>query len=120
MDACLVIGAEETNWILADALWHLDRSAVIAGGAGALCLCRDPEMSVGVELAAITDAHTYSARNSRMQAARAMRGNWAKVPPAELLCDGPATARARTLRNARRGAIGPGRVSAPSEFWVKA
>ena len=38
VDACLVIGAEETNWILADALWHLDRRAIVTAGAGALCL----------------------------------------------------------------------------------
>jgi len=73
VDACLVIGAEETNWILADALWHLERSSVLTAGAGALCLSRDPKLSVGAELAAITDAHTYSTRNHRSQAARAMR-----------------------------------------------
>jgi hypothetical protein len=88
VDACLVIGAEETNWILADALWHLERPAVLTAGAGALCLCREPEQSMGVELAAITDAHTYSGRNSRTQAARAMRGQLGKSSPAELLCDG--------------------------------
>jgi len=79
VDACLVIGAEETNWITADALWHLDRPAVIAVGAGTLCLCRDPELSVGVALAAITDAHTYSTRNSRTQAARSMREQLGKL-----------------------------------------
>jgi 3-oxoacyl-(acyl-carrier-protein) synthase len=88
VDACLIIGAEETNWIVADALWHLDRPAVITGGGGALCLCRDPELSAGVELMAITDPHTYSARNSRMQAAKAMRGQLGKSSSGELLCDG--------------------------------
>ncbi|MGA9450302.1 MAG: hypothetical protein WBW41_03045 [Verrucomicrobiia bacterium] len=88
VDACLVIGAEETNWILADALWHLERPAVITGGAGALCLCREPELSAGVELAAITDAHTYSPRNHRTQAARIMRGQLGQSSPEELLCDG--------------------------------
>jgi len=73
VDACLVIGAEETNWILADALWHLERSAILTAGAGALCLCRDSKLSAGVELAAITDGHTYSTQNGRSQAARAMR-----------------------------------------------
>jgi len=73
VDACLVIGAEETNWILADALWHLERSAILTAGAGALCLCHDPKLSAGVELAAITDAHTYSSGMNRTQAARAMR-----------------------------------------------
>jgi 3-oxoacyl-(acyl-carrier-protein) synthase len=110
VDACLVIGAEETNWILADALWHLERAAILTAGAGALCLCRDPKVSAGVELAAITDPQTYSARHSRTQAALAMReqleapascrpvapGQNEKIagrmpaPPeiSELLCDG--------------------------------
>ena len=44
VDACLVIGAEETNWILADALWHLERPAILTAGAGALCLCREREI----------------------------------------------------------------------------
>ena len=88
VDACLVIGAEETNWILADALWHLERPAVLTAGAGALCLCREPELSVGVELAAITDAHTYSESDGRERAARAMRGQLGKSSPNELLCDG--------------------------------
>ena len=113
VDACLVIGAEEINWILADALWHLERPAVLTAGAGALCLGREPEPSVGVELAAITDVHTYSERDGRAPAARAMREqlrglrtppsgrqiatrqkepNAGRIPAfpenAELLCDG--------------------------------
>jgi hypothetical protein len=110
VDACLVIGAEEINWILADALRHLERPAVLTAGAGAVTLCRDPELSIGVELAAITDVHTYSRRNGRTQAARAMReqlgapascrpvasrrneeiaGRMPALPEyAELLCDG--------------------------------
>ncbi len=88
VDACLVIGAEETNWLLADALWHLERAAIISGGAGALCLCRDPEVSLDVELTAITDPHTYSARLSRAQAARAMRAQLGPVSQRDLLCDG--------------------------------
>ena len=88
VDACLVIGAEETNWIMADALWHLDRHAIVTAGAGALCLCREAKLSSGVELAAITDSQTYSARRTRMQAAAAMRGQLGESSPKELLCDG--------------------------------
>jgi 3-oxoacyl-(acyl-carrier-protein) synthase len=87
-DACLVIGAEETNWIIADALRHLDRRAIVAAGAGALCLCRDEKFSTGVELAAITDAQTFSSRKNRAQAAQAMRGQFGKNSSGELLCDG--------------------------------
>jgi 3-oxoacyl-(acyl-carrier-protein) synthase len=88
VDACLVIGAEETNWIVADALRHLDRSAIVAAGAGALCLCRDPLMSAGVELAAITDAHTFTAQQNRAQAAHAMRRQLGPPSPGDLLADG--------------------------------
>jgi len=88
VDAALVIGAEETNWITADALWHLDRRAIVTAGAGALCLCREAKLSSGVELAAITDAHTFSARQSRTQSAQAMRQQFGKKSPGELLCDG--------------------------------
>jgi 3-oxoacyl-(acyl-carrier-protein) synthase len=88
VDACLVIGAEETNWIIADALRHLDRQAIVAAGAGALCLCRDLDLSAGVELAAITDAHTYSARRGRSQAAQAMRHQLGNASAKELLVDG--------------------------------
>jgi hypothetical protein len=91
VDVCLVVGAEETNWITADALWHLDRSASSSAGAGALCLCREPQSSLGIELTAITDAHTYTSSKNRSQAAHAMRhqlnGSSSGSGP-ELLCDG--------------------------------
>jgi 3-oxoacyl-(acyl-carrier-protein) synthase len=88
VDACLVIGAEETNWIIADALRHFDRHAIATAGAGALCLCRETKHSSGVELAAITDSHAYSARQARKQAAAAMRHQLGNSSPEELLCDG--------------------------------
>lgn len=88
VDACLVLGAEETNWIIADAFRHLNRPAIVTAGAGALCLCRDQELSIGVELAAITDAHPYSARQNPAQAAQAMRDQLGKNSADELLCDG--------------------------------
>jgi acyl carrier protein len=87
IDACLVIGAEETNWLLADALWHLDHRAILSGGAGAVCLSLDPSLSVGVELERITDAHPYTAIQSRSQAARAMRAELPASSPEQLLCD---------------------------------
>jgi hypothetical protein len=87
VDACLVIGAEETNWILADALRHLDCHAVIAGGAGAICLSLDPALSMGIALETITDAHSYSASTNRAQAARAMRKQLPASSTVELLCD---------------------------------
>ncbi|HEX3627314.1 MAG TPA: hypothetical protein VH280_18050 [Verrucomicrobiae bacterium] len=92
VDFCLVIGAEEPNWITADALRHFDRATCISAGAGAVCLGREPNPPLGVELTAITDAHTYSTVNGRAQAARAMRKQLDACSDAgngtELLCDG--------------------------------
>jgi len=88
VDACLVIGAEETNWLRADALWHLDHRAIISGGAAAVCLSLDPAFSCGVELEKITSAHTYNSRMPRSAAARAMRAELPAGSPDQLLCDG--------------------------------
>jgi len=88
VDACLVLGAEEASWIIADALRWLNRQAVAAAGAGALCLCRDERFSAGVELAAITDAQTYTARRPKAQAVQAMREQLGEGLRAGLLVDG--------------------------------
>ncbi len=119
VDACLVFGAEETNWIIADALWHLDRRAIVAAGAGALCLCRDAKLSIGVELSAITDMHSFSARQSRVQAAQAMRRQLEKIPPANCCATALAKARARKQWNERRLPIGSVHASAPKRFLAK-
>ena len=87
VDVAVVIGTEEINWLRADALWHLEHAAIISGGAGAVALCRDAEFSCGAELAAVTKPQSYSARKSRVQAARAMREEICPVE-SELLCDG--------------------------------
>jgi hypothetical protein len=88
VDAALVFGADETNWIIADALVLLDRQSIATAGAGAICLCRDEKFSAGVELAAITDAHVYSSKQNRLQAAHAMRTQLGEISSGELLCDG--------------------------------
>jgi hypothetical protein len=86
--ACLVIGAEETNWVRANALWHFEHDAIVACGAGALCLSPEPGRSAGVELSAITEAQSYTRRQSPAQAARAMRAQLGASSAGELLCDG--------------------------------
>jgi hypothetical protein len=53
-----------------------------------LCLCRDEKISIGVELAQITDAQTYSARMGRAQAAETMRRQLGQNSSNELLVDG--------------------------------
>jgi hypothetical protein len=87
VDVSLVIGAGEINWVLADALWHLDRSAALSAGAGALALVRDPNHSLGVELNFITNAHAYATSTGRRTAAKNVRREFPGESPGELLCD---------------------------------
>lgn len=88
VDTCLLVGAEESHWLLADALWYFQHSAVFTSGAGALCLSTDPELSAGVRLEAITDAHTYRVEEGRRRAAQQMRAELPAGSEQELLVDG--------------------------------
>jgi hypothetical protein len=69
VDACVVVGAEENDWILADALHLFQREAVHAAGAGALYLKRTPGT---IELAAVTDPFLFTQTENRPAAARKM------------------------------------------------
>lgn len=88
VDGCLVVGAEETNWLLADAVWQFDHRAMISAGAGALCLRAGPGPGLTVELNGITSAHTYVPPVNRAAAALRMRRELPAGGPSELLCDG--------------------------------
>ena len=84
VDGCVVVGAEELDWIAADAARRFRRSSVYAGGAGALYLKASPDARV--ELAAITDSFTYTNSSSRAEAARRVRAQLGPGAPDELLC----------------------------------
>lgn len=88
VEACVIVGSEEPNWLLADALWHLEHSAILSGGAGALCLSLNPAWSIGGELTAITSAHTMTPHIDRQTTAQAMRRELPACRPGDLLCDG--------------------------------
>ena len=88
VDTCIVLGAEEPHWISAEALRCFERSSILASGAGALCLSRNAGGSLGVDLDRITDAHTYTAKKSRAQAAHDMRSQLPGSSANDLLCDG--------------------------------
>lgn len=88
VDGCLVIGAEETVWVLAEVLWYFDHGAVSSGGAGALYFARHGQGPLSVELDTITVPQLYSSRRGRAEAARLMRAALPRCVPGELLCDG--------------------------------
>jgi hypothetical protein len=88
VDAGLVIGAEEANWLRADAIWHFDHTCISSAGAGCVCLSLDAAGSHDVELSALTDTQTYLAMHPRANAARDMRRQLPAGALDELLCDG--------------------------------
>jgi len=85
-EACIIVGAEELDWIVADALRLFQRGAVHSDGAGALYLKRGaPESGRGVELARVTDSFPFTAVQSRHDAAEAMRAQLSASAAGELL-----------------------------------
>jgi len=86
--ACLVVGAEEVDWIVSDAMRLFDRSAIQSGGAGALYLSGKASDNASVQLSAVTDSFNYSADQNRTKAARGMRAQLPNGAAGELLCSG--------------------------------
>jgi 3-Oxoacyl-[acyl-carrier-protein (ACP)] synthase III len=65
VDGCLVIGAEEADWLTAEAMRLFSPATVLGEGAGAVYLRRQPS---GVSLETITNQHGYVGRDGRMVA----------------------------------------------------
>ena len=87
-DACLVVGAEEIDWLTTDAFRLFDRKAVVSDGAGALYLRRERHQDDAIRLDVITHAHSFSKKQTRAQAAQRARGEIGDADPKALLCDG--------------------------------
>lgn len=85
VDACVVIGAEETDWVVADAMKLFQRAAVHGAGAGAVLLKHNSSGAIA-ELAAITDSIPFTQSQTRAEAARRMRAQLPPGAPDELLC----------------------------------
>jgi hypothetical protein len=87
IDGCAVVGAEEMDWLTADAFRLFHRDVILSEGAGAVYLRREPTTTPAIELRAITEPYLYGQNQTRNEAAvRARR----ELPPGsgdELLCD---------------------------------
>jgi 3-oxoacyl-[acyl-carrier-protein] synthase II len=84
MDACVVIGAEESDWIVADAMKLFERDSIHGAGAGAVLLKKNPGGAFA-ELSAVTDSFPFTQLQSRADAARKMRAQLPESAPDELL-----------------------------------
>ena len=85
VDACVVVGTEELDWIVADAVRLFQKSAVHAGGAGALYLKK--QSPARLELSALTDAFPFTKLQNRTMATERMHRQLGPGISAELLCD---------------------------------
>jgi hypothetical protein len=88
VDACLVVGAEELDWITADAAHLFSKGLILAEGAGAIYLRRVVDRTNNIELRAVTEPQGYTDRKSRLHAANGVRASLRVPSVSDLLCDG--------------------------------
>jgi len=88
VDGCLVIGAEEMDWLTADAAKLFDGRMVVSDGAGAIYLKREPGGAGAVELRAVTQPFLFTLRQRRSEAAQRVRSELAAAGKTEFLVDG--------------------------------
>ncbi len=84
-DACVIVGTEEGDWIVADALRLFQPDTIYSGGAGALYLKKDIRSSV--ELVAVTDSFIFTRLQTRATAASRIRAQLPVGSANELLCE---------------------------------
>ncbi|MBI3874673.1 MAG: hypothetical protein HY300_01625 [Verrucomicrobia bacterium] len=61
VERCLVVAAEEVNWITADVLRHFRKSITLAEGAGAVLLTRERTADSCAKLECLTDPQSFAA-----------------------------------------------------------
>jgi 3-oxoacyl-(acyl-carrier-protein) synthase len=88
VDACLVTGGEESDWLTSSAFHLFSRSLVLSDGAGALYLKKDLANGALAELHSVTDSHSFNSRSARSRAAQKIRGDLPAAAPRQLLVDG--------------------------------
>jgi 3-oxoacyl-(acyl-carrier-protein) synthase len=87
VDACVVIGAEEMDRLVAHAARLFDHHSIISEGAGALYLRREASESNAIALEFVTDSHLFWTKPGRATAAAKARAQ-VDNHPNDLLCDG--------------------------------
>ncbi|HEX3798776.1 MAG TPA: hypothetical protein VH413_08740 [Verrucomicrobiae bacterium] len=86
VDSAVVIGAEEMDWIVADALRLFHPQTIHGAGAGALYLTATPGEPTLAKLNCVTDSFLFTADQSRADAARNMRAQLPSCVLREVLC----------------------------------
>lgn len=87
VDGCLIIGAEEMDWLTADAYRLFARKIILSDGAGAIYMRRDASNAPGVQVHSITSPQLFSNYSARVLAARRARAGLPQGNSHHLLCD---------------------------------
>jgi hypothetical protein len=85
-DGVVVVGAEEMDWVVTEAIRLFKHDAIHSAGAGAIYLRKEKPPATGVKLAGITDSFSFTQIQNRTEAARKMRAQLPPCGPDELLC----------------------------------
>jgi len=85
VDACLVVSAEEGDWLSVEANALFDPQGVVSEGAGAIYL--KGQNSGEVMLAGVTEAFSFNGAHERMTAAAQMQMELVQAGQADWLCD---------------------------------
>jgi hypothetical protein len=85
-DGVVVIGAEEADWIVTEAMGLFQRDVIHSAGAGAIYLRKEKTSAVCTELVGITDSFLFIQNQNSTEAAQKMRRQLPPRKPDELLC----------------------------------
>ena len=86
VSACVVVAAEEADWLTADALKHFNRSTPLAEGAAAVLLRAGQPAADVVTLDAVTSPRSFTSAKSRRVAAQGVATELAQHDSKQLLC----------------------------------
>lgn len=88
VDGCLVVGAEEMDWLTAGASILFEHKTTFSDGAGALYLKREANQNSEIRLNAVTDAQLFTNNHGRAEAIKKARIEIPGPVGKALLCDG--------------------------------
>jgi hypothetical protein len=88
IDGCLVVGAEEIDWLTSHAFRLFHRDIVLSEGAGAVYLRKEPSKERAAKLAAVTDSQLFLPKQSRTHAVCRVRDQLSFDGDTGVLVDG--------------------------------
>ncbi len=88
VEGCLVIGAEEIDWLTSDAFRLFQKQIFLSAGAGAVYLRRESILTSTIKLNAVTDSHLFLKKQPRSLAIKKMRAEISNRSATKtILCD---------------------------------